>query len=290
MIQSLFSFLIAHQLHMAPSNVSFEDKLHADTELISVAELPQKHLEILPPPPVSAQAVYILDLESHSILHESGSETKRPIASLTKLMTAYIALKENDPQSIVKVSENAAQQEGSSMNLYSGEAITLKNLIFGALIESGNDAATSIAEFNSGNTTAFVDKMNQTAYQLGLENTVYKNPTGLDAEGAYSTARDLALLSKVLLENAAFREIVNIDQIKVYSEDGDQHLLINTNILLGENGIKGIKTGTTSTAGECLVSLTEVNGRDVLIVVLGSEQRFQDTRALLEWTKNSYQF
>ena len=175
------------------------------------------------------------------------------------------------------------------MGLYAGEQISVRNLLYGLLINSGNDAATALAEHNAGSETAFIEKMNTLADKFGLHNTHYKNTTGLDASGSYSTARDLATLSTHLLQDESVREMVSQSTITVTSETGDAHELINTNILLGQLGIKGFKTGTTPAAGECLIALAEnEQGHEILSIVLGSKNRFADTKILVDWTYRAY--
>ena len=232
----------------------------------------------------------ITDLESQKNLYEENADAIVPIASLTKLMTAHIILEENSPSEIVKVSEKAAASFGSSMGLAAGEEISVRNLLFGLLVRSGNDSAIALAEHSSGSVEAFVEKMNQKAIELGLRSTIYKNPTGLDSLGAHSSAEDLLILSRHLLKDPDFKEIVSTKEITVQDKNGVySHSLTNTNTLLGNSGIVGVKTGRTLAAGECLVTLSKTeDGKEVLIVVLGSENRFHDTQILLDWTHNKF--
>lgn len=289
MFQSLLSLLLASSLSLGSfaadgSEATFNDKI-----LLSVSAIPVQQEEFVAPASMSGQAILAVDLETQATLYEKNATNRVPIASLTKLMTAALVLKETDPNAVVTVSANAAGATGSRMGLYTGEQITVRNLLYGLLIESGNDAALALAEYNAGSESAFVEKMNAMADKLGLEDTHYKNSNGLDNTGAYSSARDLAVLTTHLLKDESIREIVNQSKITVNSETGDEHELINTNILLGQLGIKGFKTGKTPYAGECLISLAEnPEGHEILTVVLGSGSRFADTKILVDWIYRAY--
>ncbi len=288
MFQSLLSLLLASSLSLGSvagtNTVSFDDKT-----LLSVSSMPTQQEEYVAPADMSGLNILAVDLETQAILYEKNSMARVPIASLTKLMTAALILEENDPSAVVIVSANAASATGSRMGLYSGEQITVRNLLYGLLIESGNDAALALAEYNAGTEKAFIEKMNAMANKLGLDDTHYKNANGLDVSGAYSSAHDLAALTTHLLKDESIREIVNQSKVTVSSETGDQHELINTNILLGQDGIKGFKTGTTPLAGECLIALAESpDGHEILSVVLGSKSRFTDTKILVDWIYRAY--
>ncbi len=288
MFQSLLSLLLASSLSLGSvagaNTMTFDDKT-----LLSVSSMPVLQQEYIAPSDMSGLNILAVDLETQAILYDKNSLARVPIASLTKLMTAALILEENDPSAIVTVSPNAASATGSRMGLYSGEQISVRNLLYGLLIESGNDAALALAEYNAGSEKAFIDKMNAMADKLGLDDTHYKNANGLDVSGAYSSARDLAALTTHLLKDDSIREIVNQSKVTVTSETGDQHELLNTNILLGQDGIKGFKTGTTPLAGECLIALAESpDGHEILSVVLGSKGRFTDTKILVDWIYRAY--
>jgi D-alanyl-D-alanine carboxypeptidase (penicillin-binding protein 5/6) len=240
------------------------------------------------PPELSGESVFAVDLESKSVLYEKNANERRPIASLTKLMTAYIILNENDPGTVVMVSPNAAATGGSTMGLYAYEKITIKDLLYGLLIVSGNDAAVALAEYNAGSAAMFVEKMNKTAAEMGLNDTFYADVAGLEGSTAYSTARDLTVLSTYLLSKSGVREIVNQKSVTVTSVSGQTHKLVSTNILLGMLGIKGLKTGKTSLAGECLVALADTQAHEFLTVVLGSQYRFVDTKVLVNFIQKNF--
>ncbi len=287
MFQSLISLLLASTLTLGSG--AADVNRFDDSVLLSVSPVPEQKTEIPALGYMSAYSVLALDMDSQAILYERNSNAQVSVASLTKLMTAAIILDENNPHTTAIVSANAANTVGSRMGLYTGEEITVKNLLYGLLIQSGNDAAVALAEHNAGSVDAFVAKMNAKADKLGLENTHYSNPTGLDSSLAYSSAKDLALLSSRILEYPEIQEIVPLQSTEVLSNTGHTHFLESTNELLGQLGIKGLKTGRTVAAGECLISLAETpEGKEVLTIVLGSENRFGDTRTLLEWLYNAY--
>ena len=296
MLKALLSLLLASTLHAAPmSQGDFAHKTTWDRDpILSLQPIPQIQ-EDIEVPEFSAGSVLAIDLNSGKILFEHNSETQRPIASLTKLMTALIIAEEELPGSVVEISANAADMEGSTLWLNAGEEITVKDLMYGMMIASGNDAAMALAEFNAGSMENFVRKMNQKADQLGLENTNYSNPMGFDSGYNYSTARDLALLSMYALQNEFLMEPVDLVGYEIESKSGITHEYISTNQLLetdlGLNGVEvhGLKTGRTPDAGECLISLSAFpENQQIMTVVLGSEDRFGDTEKLIDWIYYSY--
>lgn len=286
MFKTLLSFLLASTLSLgSPGSSNYQSyKTFDDFSLLKVSPIPVRQESFVAPAEISATATVAIDLASQTLLYEKNSNLKLPIASLTKLMTAYIALDEEDPDATVIVSGNAASTEGSRMGLRAGENITVKELLYGLLISSGNDAAVALAEYNAGSEKAFVGKMNQKAKLLGMEQTQYTNSTGLDSGESYSTPHDLAILASYLIHDDTIRNIVSLKEVEIAG-----HKLKNTNTLLGEMGIKGIKTGRTEAAGECLTTLAQnENGKEILIVVLGSHNRFYDTKVILDWIYRAY--
>lgn len=242
-------------------------------------------------PIITAKSAVVLDLDSGTVLFEQNSNEKMPIASLTKLMTNYIVLNENNLDDIVTVSANAANEQGSSMGVYTGEKISLKNLVLGSLITSGNDASIALAEYNAGSVSEFVDKMNRAANDLALYNTKFQNPTGIDQSDHYSSAMDIAKLAMKVYENDFLKEAVKTKEITVENENGKiRHRLISTNDLLDSYlTVLGLKTGTTPMAGECFSAITELpNKKLILSVVLASTNRFKDSKILIDWTNRAY--
>jgi serine-type D-Ala-D-Ala carboxypeptidase (penicillin-binding protein 5/6) len=294
-LKALLSFLIASTLHATPmADGDFAHKAAWQREpLLSVQPIPVTSEEITIPE-LSAGSALAIDLTSGIILYEKNTETQRPIASLTKLMTALIIAEEELPGSVVTISENAASIEGSTLWLNTGEEITVKDLMYGMMIASGNDAAMALAEYNAGSMENFVRKMNQKAEQLGLKNTNYANPMGFDSGYNYSTARDLGLLSMYSLQNEFLMEPVDLVEYEIESKSGITHEYLSTNKLLdkdlGLEGVEvhGLKTGRTPDAGECLITVsTFPDDQQIMTVVLGSEDRFGDTESLIDWIYES---
>lgn len=231
---------------------------------------------------VSAKGAMAIDLDSHITLYKKTPEKHLPIASLAKLMTALIILEEHNFNEIVTISQDVNSVIGSRMWLYSGEQISVENLLKGMLIQSGNDAAYELAKFNAGTLEEFSKKMNRKAFYLGLKNSHFLDPAGLDDENNYSTPEDLAIIATHILKNDFVRKIVAIQKTSIFSVNGKiEHQLVNTNRLLDSSfGAKGLKTGTTDAAGQCIITLVKVNGNDILIIILGSKDRYKDTRAI----------
>lgn len=235
-------------------------------------------------PFVSARSVIVQDVDSKAILLKVRPDESLMPASTTKLMTALVALDNYSLDSVVTItSEDHAV--GHSMNLQAGETITIKNLLYGLLVESGNDAALALAQFHPGGYDGFISAMNKKADALGLTRTSFRNPSGVESYGHLTSARDLAVLASYALSNSLVREIVNTKSMVITDTKGSiEHHLVNTNKLLGElEGVQGMKTGWTENAGECLVTYVERGGRGIIIVVLGSRDRFGDTRTLVDW-------
>ncbi|MBI5413394.1 D-alanyl-D-alanine carboxypeptidase [Candidatus Peregrinibacteria bacterium] len=245
-------------------------------------------------PVISAESVYAIDLNGGEPLFTRNVFARRQIASIAKLVTAMVILDNHNVFEKVIVSKNAATQEGSSMFLRSGEEITVENLLTGLLINSGNDAATALAEFDAGSESAFVSKMNAKAALLGLKDTHFSNAKGFDEAGNYSTAFDTMTFGRAAVSYPFIRKTVALKTAEVMSTDGRiTHSLKSTNELLENPYFKiiGLKTGTTPEAGQSFVSLTEApNDHEVLTVVLGSPDRFKETEILLDWVLRNFEF
>lgn len=252
--------------------------------------IPSLSLQLSPPAHIvqkniiiTAQAALVMDVKSGTIVYKKNIHEKRPIASLTKLMTALLTLENVKWNEEISISHNAYITAGSQMHLFEAEKITIENLLKGLLIKSGNDAAVALAEHIAGSEGEFVEMMNQKAKNIGLLHTHYKNPHGLDEKGAFSTAFDVTLLAKKLIESPRIRKIIQTKKEVVTDISGKiSHKLTTTNWLLDSVfNVYGVKTGTTENAGQCFVALVKIHGREYLITVLGSTERFADTKALL---------
>lgn len=237
-------------------------------------------------PVISPKSAIAVDNDTEAVLFEKNADEKLPIASITKLMTILIILDENDLSDTVTVSSNASAVGGSTMFLHAGEKIAVENLLYGALIGSSNDAASALAEYNAGSVSAFVEKMNKKAKNLNLTNTHFSTPSGLGDTDNYSSARDLSTLAQLVYENKFIKHAAELKEIEVLSVDGSvTHKIKTTNELLGGYlNIKGLKTGTTDAAGQCLVTIAENDeGHEITTVLLRSPDRFTEAKVLIDW-------
>lgn len=245
-------------------------------------------------PVVQAETIYSIDLTSGSPLLVKNIFERRPIASITKLVTAMVILDRHKITEKVTASKRAVQEEGSKMWLREGEEIAVEALLMGLLINSGNDAALALAEFDAGSEKTFVFRMNEKARALGLRDTHFSNVKGFDEDSNYSTAFDIMIFSRAALEYPFIRKTVAIKKTEVASASGKtKHVLENTNELL-ENphwNVVGLKTGRTPAAGESFVSLMKgPNGHEILTVMLDSPDRFKETKIVLDWILRNYEF
>ena len=240
------------------------------------------------PPEVTAATWILYDETSDVVLAASLPDERRAVASTTKIMTALLAIERGSLEDKVVVSQRAADTGEREIGLVAGEVVPLDALLKAALIHSGNDAATAIAEHIGGSVEGFVGMMNQRADQLGLLNTSFANPHGLDAPNHYSTARDMLELAREAMSHQEFRDIVR-SRIVVFPEapDGTQRVGTATNLLLGEyEGASGIKTGFTFNAMLTFVASAERQDRRLYAVVLGSDgarAHLNDARLLFDY-------
>lgn len=232
-------------------------------------------------PVISGESGLLVDLNTGRVLFEKNSSKKLKIASLTKIMTAIVALEHKDINSKIYVTRTAAYVGENTMYLTNGEIYTLKELLLGLMLNSGNDAAYAIAHGVAGDTQTFVKWMNLKAEELGLQNTVFADPSGLD-DGNESTAQDLVKLSRYAMKNPIFAEIVKTQTAELESETHKYVFLENqTNLLSTYPGVEGIKTGYTEAAGLCLVTYANYEGNRVIGAVLKSNDRKGDMILML---------
>lgn len=222
---------------------------------------------------VNAEAAVVMDADSGRLLYAQNPDKRLANASTTKIMTALLTLEQPDQDRYFTVDSDAIQVEGTTMGLQPGDSVTLHQLAAGMLLPSGNDAANAAAVEIAGSEEAFVRLMNQRAAELGLENTQYRNPSGLDAEGHYSSARDLAALAAHALENEDFADIVSKQEIRMaFGNPPYNRSLYTTNKLLERYPYAiGVKTGYTDDAGLCLVTAAEKDGTRLIIVTLNGK-------------------
>jgi serine-type D-Ala-D-Ala carboxypeptidase (penicillin-binding protein 5/6) len=236
-------------------------------------------------PSIKGRAAIVVDLTARQILYQQAQTTRFPEASLTKMMTAMVAVDLAPLDTVITVPEAATQVEPNHMGISTGEKLTLRELLDGMLLDSGNDAAEAIA-MGIVDRATFLDFMNQKAAALHLRTTHFTNPSGLDDADHYSSAYDLAVMGATLLDDYPdLRAIVGSKQVSIYATP--QHKAFNpTNIdrlLSTYPGAIGIKPGFTGAAGYCLAAAATRNGRTILVVVLGSTQHFTDATTLLDF-------
>ncbi len=240
---------------------------------------------------LTASGVVIIDLQSGQMLFAEGEEQKRPMASLTKLMTALLIVEGHEMDEIVRVSQAAADTTGTTADLPAGESFTVADLLSAMLIPSANDASIALAEFHAGSVDAFVVQMNSRAKELGLKYTSFENPVGLDDSLQESTPRDLAWLAMYVLRHDAIRTRMATSQASIRSIEGTLISLTHTHRMLDGSltdisttgaVVSAGKTGTTDAAGQCLLSVIEAGGRRYIAVLLGSRDRYHDMQQILD--------
>ncbi len=234
---------------------------------------------------VTAGSALLMDVESGDVLFEKNGYEKRPPASTTKMLTAILGLELGHPGEIVTVSSKAAAVGQATLHLDPGEKIMLYELITGALLHSGNDACVAIGEHIAGSEEKFVELMNTKAKLIGAVNTHFINTNGLPNKDHYSTAYDLALIARYGLKNPSFASITRQKETEIRFLEPDVMMdLRNTNKLLWSYPYAdGVKTGTTTAAGKCLVASATKDGRQLVAVVLHAADRFGDAKKLLDW-------
>ncbi|MCG0276662.1 MAG: D-alanyl-D-alanine carboxypeptidase [Thermosediminibacteraceae bacterium] len=237
---------------------------------------------------LDARAYVLMDPVSGRILVEKNSQMRLPMASTTKIMTAILALEKGDLSSKVTVSRKAASVGGSSFHLVPGETMSLESMLYGLLLPSGNDAAIAVAEHIGGNVETFVQMMNLKAREIGAKDTHFKNPHGLDEPGHFTTARDLALITRYALNIPKFREIVSTKDIVITEGKYSRHIYNTNRLLRAFEGVDGVKTGYTGKAGRCLVATAERNGFRLISVVLGARDHFSTSMKLLNYGFSNY--
>jgi D-alanyl-D-alanine carboxypeptidase (penicillin-binding protein 5/6) len=255
---------------------SIDSKYLPEYEISSI----EKKWEVIPA--FTANSVLLIEENSMTPIMSYNSDVSLPMASLTKLMTALIIVESHNLSELVKISKISENTEGSSMKLKEGEVFTVEDLLKGLLIKSGNDSAIALAKYHSGSVYKFVNEMNSRAKDLYLSNTSFTNPHGLDNINHYSSSKDIIKLARLIMKNKEIQNIVKTSKVSVFSKEGNEHILINTNNLL--NGIfpvYGIKTGTTEKAKQCLLLFIKNNNKNYYLVILGSDDRYQDARNIL---------
>ena len=265
---------------------SLDDISNIKAEIIETASNPTTI------PDINSRAAVVIDRNSNTILYGKNEKTKKKMASTTKIMTATVIIENCNLNDVVEVSKKAGGTGGSRLGLKAGDKITVRDLLYGLMLCSGNDAAVALSEHAGGSIEGFAELMNKKAKELGLENTNFETPHGLDKDNHYTTAYELALLSNYALNNDTFRKIVGTKSYTV-TINGYGKTISNTNELLGNlNGVYGIKTGFTNGANRCLVTACKRGNLDIICVVLGADTkkfRTQDSVKLIEYAFNNFE-
>lgn len=273
-----------------PSFLSLPENNQVSTINLWLPELNLFNKDKIEKPDIRAKSALSYDVTTGKTLYSKNVNERLPIASLTKIMTAIIALEhknKDDRYSVLKqhlVGEN-------SMGLTEGEVLSLEDLLYGLILHSGNDAAEVLAYHFPGGREAFIKAMNDKAISLGLKNTNFTNPSGLEGDGnQYSTAYDLLVITRYALENfPLFRKVVSTFEREIpYSKNHKYFYLQNeTNLISSYSGVKGVKDGYTPEANLCLVTYLEYGGHKIIAVILGSNNRRQEMKDLLDYSLKS---
>ena len=279
---------------LAINNISYANI--DDDEIIDINEIKKETIETvaktIEEPKLNARIGLIFDRNSKTILYEKNGLKQVPMASTTKIMTAIVVLENANLNDIVTISKKAAGTGGSRLGLKTNDKITVHDLLYGLMLKSGNDAAVALAEHVGGGIEQFAELMNKKASEIGLVNTHFITPHGLDQEKHYTTAYELAYMADYALNIPKFKEIVNSKKYNI-TINARSNLIGNTNELLGNlNGVYGVKTGFTNGAGRCLVTACKRDELDIITVVLGADTkkiRTSDSIKLIEYAYKNYE-
>lgn len=261
------------------NEVDFEDTIEVTAS--NVSELPK----------TNSRRYIVYDRISKSMIIGKNEDIKSAMASTTKIMTTIVILEKADLNEKVTVSAKAGGTGGSRLGLKRGDKASVRDLLYGLMLRSGNDAAVALAEHVGGSVKGFAELMNEKAIELGLTNTHFVTPHGLDDANHYTTALELAKLTDYAMDNETFAKIVGTKSTTIYINNQSRQIN-NTNELLGVlNGVVGVKTGFTNNAGRCLVTETKRNNMDIITIVLGADtkkDRTKDSANLIEYTFSKY--
>lgn len=227
---------------------------------------------------ISAECAILIDAQTGRVLYEKQAEEKSLIASTTKIMTALVICEQTNVLDRVKIPKEAVGVEGSSVYLKEGEVLTVQELLYGLMLQSGNDAAVALAIYCGGTVEGFTELMNDKAHRLGMTQSHFANPNGLDSPGNYSTARDMALLTAYAMQNPIFAQTVSTKTITI----GERCLRNHNKLLWQLEGANGVKTGYTKAAGRILISSVTRMGRQLIAVTFNDPNDWQDHKELIE--------
>lgn len=283
--QKIVFLLLILFLLASPIGVMADDRIDS-MEIKDIKEVMETASILSNEPKIDSKYAVVMDRDSKVVLYGKNENVKAKMASTTKIMTALVTIENTDLNSVVEISRKAAGTGGSRLKLKAGDKITVKDLLYGLLLRSGNDAAVAIAEYVAGSISAFANLMNQKAMELGLQGTHFETPHGLDTEEHYTTAYELAILTDYALKNDVFANIVKTKTYTIMISNVPR-MIHNTNELLGYfHGVYGVKTGFTNGAGRCLVTSAKRDNFDIICVVLGADTkkiRTTDSIKLMEY-------
>ncbi len=248
--------------------------------------------DIITEPTINSRAAIVYDRNSGTILFKKNENEKRKMASTTKIMTAIVVIENSNLDDIVTISSKAAGTGGSRLGLHTNDKISVRDLVYGLMLCSGNDAAVALAEHVGNNILDFADLMNKKCTELNLSSTHFVTPHGLDNEEHYTTAYELAIITNYALKNDTFRNFVSTKNYTITINNHPKNLS-NTNELLGSlDGVYGVKTGFTNGANRCLVTSIKRNNLDLICIVLGADtkkDRTKDSIELIEYAFNNFE-
>ena len=269
------------------NNWIYADDEIDNVEIKGIEEVIQTASEAIIEPKINSRYAIVLDRNSKAVLYGKNENVKTKMASTTKIMKAIVVIENSNLDNIVEVSSKAAGTGGSRLKLKKGDKVSVKDLLYGLMLRSGNDAAVALAEYVGKTIENFAQIMNNKAKEIGLENTNFITPHGLDSEEHYTTAYELAILTDYALKNEIFSNIVNTKSCNI-CVNGITRVISNTNELLGYlNGVYGVKTGFTNGAGRCLVTSIKRQDLDIICIVLGADTkkiRTTDSVKLIEYS------
>lgn len=231
----------------------------------------------------SSNAAILIEAHTGQVLYHDNADVRMGMASTTKIMTALVAIENAEPDYMITVSENAANQEGSSIYLKAGDRVCLEDLLYGLMLNSGNDAAVAIAEGIGESLLDFTEKMNESAEKMGCIDTHFSNPSGLPDDNHYSTAKDMATIMSYAMKNEQFRKIVAAKEYKIVLPGSETYLKNHNKLLWMYPYCIGGKTGYTKSNGRCLVSCAEKDGVELIAVTLDDRDDWNDHISLFEY-------
>lgn len=282
--------LSALAIYFAPNFPRVAGLKGVQTQTQNLDPKPVRIESFIQAPQISARSAIVIDAQTGIVLYEKNPHLRHLPASLTKLATALTVLEACPKDQVVTV--NFVESQQNQMGLSLGDTLTVESLLYGLLVASANDAAYALADSCALTTNQFIEEINQLARRLGMENSHFTNPAGFDDSAHFVTASDLARLAKAAVANPLIAKIVATKSVVVNDVTGIKtYHLENTNQLLGEvSGIEGIKTGLTEGSLQDLAAKTKRNANSIITIVLGSQDRFGETRELIEWTFANYQW